>query len=84
MNTAFYDEVVTKSFVLISWDVGRPGLWLLIEPYLSRTQIKERSRIWPEGVGLVQCFIKYKPISKKKILTRRVNMDRACFSNQFS
>ena len=65
MNTAFYEDVVTKSFVLVSWDFVRKGLWLSIEPYLSRTQIKERSRIWSEGVGRVQCFIKYKPISKK-------------------
>ena len=64
MNTAFYEETVTKSYVLISWDIGKPGFWFSIEPYLSRTQIKERSRILPEGLGCGHCITKYRPFSK--------------------
>jgi hypothetical protein len=36
--------LVTKKFILISWDVSRPGTWFSIEEYFGRSQLHTRHR----------------------------------------
>jgi hypothetical protein len=55
MNTAFVEREYTitsnNKFLLVSWDVGRPGLWYGIELFYSRSQFYKMERNWPDGLG---------------------------------
>ena len=41
-------------FILVSWDVARPGLWYDIEVFGTRSQFKTIERTWPQGVKVLQ------------------------------
>ena len=68
MNCAF-NEMTHKAYIVISWDVGRPGLWYSIEPYISRTQFKEIARRWSTPSGRV--LTDFKNIERETIQDRK-------------
>jgi hypothetical protein len=52
LNAAFLEpEYLTVNentkFILVSWDVGRPGLWYGIEIFGTRQQFKTMTSTWP-------------------------------------
>ena len=50
-------------FILVSWDVARPGLWYGIEVFGTRSQFKTMERTWPQGLGMGESITKYTTIS---------------------
>jgi hypothetical protein len=72
MNTAFIESdyvVVNKNtkFILVSWDVGRPGLWYGIEIFGTRQQFKTMTRTWPNGIGRGNQITEYSTISYENV-----------------
>ena len=50
-------------FILVSWDVARPGLWYDIEVFGTRSQFKTMERTWPQGLWRGEGITKYTTIS---------------------
>jgi len=68
LNAAFCDRenAITcnnNKFILVSWDVDRPGLWYGIELFYSRSQFYKMERKWPNGIGRGQSNVIFTPIS---------------------
>jgi hypothetical protein len=64
MNFAFVErEYLDTKFVLVSWDVGRRGLWYGNEKFGKRSQFNTMEMTWPKGFGRVQCVITWNTIS---------------------
>jgi hypothetical protein len=73
MNCAF-NEMTYKAYILISWDVSRPGLWYSIEPYISRAQFKEITRRWSTSFGRV--LTDFKNIERETIQGRKAYLKK--------
>ena len=57
MNNAFIEcDYIDTKFVLVSWDVGRAGLWYGIERFGTRSQFQSMSIKWLNGKGRVQTY----------------------------
>ena len=50
MNTAYTEnDYIDTKFVLVSWDVGRPGLWYGVERFGTRRQFQTMTSRWSRG-----------------------------------
>ena len=57
MNNAFIEcDYIDTKFVLVSWDVGRAGLWYGVERFGTRSQFQSMSIKWLNGKGRVQTY----------------------------
>jgi hypothetical protein len=56
-------EYLDSKFVLVGWDVGRPGLRYGIEKFGTRSQFNTMERTWPKNIGRGQCIITWNTIS---------------------
>ena len=58
MNMAYIDcDHINTKFVLVSWEVGRPGLWYGVERFGTRSQFQSMSVKWLSNEkGRVQTY----------------------------
>jgi hypothetical protein len=68
LNGAFSERVTTNTkFILVSWDVGRPGLWYGIEVFGTRSQFKTMERTWSKGIGKGESITTYTTINYENV-----------------
>jgi hypothetical protein len=68
MNGAFSERdcitvTANTKFILVSWDVARPGLWYGVEVFGSRSQFKTMERTWSKSVGKGESITTYTTIN---------------------
>ncbi len=68
MNGAISDRdcitvTANTKFILVSWDVGRPGLWYGVEIFGTRSQFKTMERTWSKGIGKGESITIYTTIN---------------------